>query len=135
MFYPLGFEGISCNSVFAKIIGQFGPNSKWSCRGSTTYTNAVPLLLQFWLMHAQVGVFCISRGSPTVPQMRILCNAGFEKSQNPRNAGTLCTLTKLLHYLHPLRQTAKKCHNRKVEPLCNFPGHQVVTRSNPRQPL
>ena len=34
--------------------------------------------------------FCVSRGPPTVPLTRILCNAVFFKSQNLRKAGTLC---------------------------------------------
>ena len=34
--------------------------------------------------------FRVSRGPPTVPLTRILRNVVFLKSQNPRNAGTLC---------------------------------------------
>ena len=43
-------------------------------------------------MYTQVGDFRVSRGPPTVPLTQILCNTFFFKSQNPRNAGTLCTL-------------------------------------------
>ena len=49
-------------------------------------------------MYAQVGDFRISRESPTVPVIRILRNAGFFKSQNPRKAGTLCTLNDRLSH-------------------------------------
>ena len=41
----------------------------------------------FWLMYVQVGDFCVSRGPPTVPLMRISCNVVYFKSQNPRKAG------------------------------------------------
>ena len=41
-------------------------------------------------MNAQVGDFCVSRGPPTVPLMQISRSAVFLKSQNLRNAGTLC---------------------------------------------
>ena len=40
-------------------------------------------------MYAQVGDFCGSKGSPTVPLKRILRNAVFFKSQNQGKAGTL----------------------------------------------
>ena len=43
----------------------------------------------FWIMYAQVGDFCVSRGSLTVTLTRISRNAVFFKSQNP---GTLCKL-------------------------------------------
>ena len=38
-------------------------------------------------MYAQVGNFRVSSGPPTVPLTRILRNAVFFKSQNPRKAG------------------------------------------------
>ena len=50
-------------------------------RGSPTYavfTNADPTMYRvFWLMYAQVGDFCVSSGSPTVPLTRILRNEVF----------------------------------------------------------
>jgi hypothetical protein len=44
-------------------------------------------------MYMQVGDFRVSRRPATVPLMQILRNAVFLKSQNPRNAGTLCKLS------------------------------------------
>ena len=44
----------------------------------------------FWLMYAQVGDFCVSRGPPTVPLTQISHNTVFFKSQNPRKVGALC---------------------------------------------
>ena len=43
-------------------------------------------------MYVQVGDFRVSRGPPTVPLTRISRNTVFSKSQNPRKAGTLCTM-------------------------------------------
>ena len=53
---------------------------------------------RFWLMYAQVGDFCVSRGHPTVPLTQISRNAVFFKSQNPRKAGTLCTIFWMLFW-------------------------------------
>ena len=48
-------------------------------------------ILRLWPMYLQEGDFCFSRGPPTVPLTRILCNVVFSKFQNPSNAGTFCT--------------------------------------------
>ena len=45
-----------------------------------------------WLMYTQVVDFCVIRGPPTVSLMPILHDKVFFKFQNPRKAGTLCTL-------------------------------------------
>ena len=43
----------------------------------------------FWLMYAQVGDFCVSRESPTLPLMQILRIVFFFKYQNRHKVGTL----------------------------------------------
>ena len=75
----------SCNTLkwsmisFLQIFLQ--PSLCNAYRGSPTYavfTNADPTMYRvFWLMYAQVGDFCVSSGSPTVPLTRILRNEVF----------------------------------------------------------
>ena len=64
-------------------------------------------------MYTQVGDFCVSRGPPTVPLTWISRNAVFLKSQNPRNAGTLCKKK----YLKPPFYQA---HNTTSGPICTL---------------
>ena len=55
-------------------------------------------------MYAQVGDFGISWGPPTVPLTQIMRNSVFLNSQNPHNAGNLCTY----HQLVSIKDCAKK---------------------------
>ena len=68
-------------------------------RGSPTYKKIINTVFATTVLslctYVQVGDFCISRGSPTIPLTKISCITVFSRYQNLRK-GTLCIFVLLI---------------------------------------